>query len=276
MSRYILRDLARRQRNIRRRRIVLRDIAPPAVLASDLYAACYAPVVALWQNATDRIVGTYARSLAEVTTDSPADLTADLDAADAEFQRLLFLITPQLNTWALRVESWFRGKWRGAVLSATGVDLQTMLGPQDVRASLETHIQWNNDLIRDVSAEARRRIGAAVFDGLRNRSPARDVAAKVREATGFARDRSRRIASDQLAKLTSALADERRREAGIDRWRWRHSGKLHFRPEHKARDGKVYADTAAGAGENALAPPEDRPGQLPYCGCRALACLIFE
>lgn len=260
---------------MRRTRIVIRDIAPPAMFATDLYTRCYSPVVAIWDRAIPRIVAEYERSLSQLTTDSPADLQAALDAADSELERIFLLLTADLRDWTLRTETWWRGKWRGAVLSATGVDLGTLLGPEDVRASLERTIEWNTALIKDVSAESRRRIGNAVFSGLTERRPAREVAKQIRDSVAMSRRRSINIASDQLSKLTSSLADERRREAGISRWKWRWSRKKHGREVHIARDGKVYADTAAGADPAAdvLAPPADRPGQLPWCGCRGQAVI---
>lgn len=163
-------------------------------------------------------------------------------------------------------------------MSASGVDLSTMLGPDDMRETLEATVERNVSLVKDVGAQARQRMASAVFEGLRNRIPARDVAAQLREATAMSRRRSVAIASDQLSKITSSLADERRRQAGIDTWEWRHSRKLRPREVHKARDGKVYADTATGADpkRGVLPPPEDRPGQLPWCGCRALARIDFD
>lgn len=257
--------MTRRQRNIRRPSIKIRDIAPPAVMASDLYRACYAPVVQVWSRAAERVITEYGRTLA-LTTDAPSDLRHVLDAAAAEFERLFLLLRPRLTDWLVRTERWQRGKWRGAVLSATGVDLQTLIGPEDVRETLESYLEWNVALVRDVSAQAQKRISDAIFDGLTNRTPVRDVAAKVREASAMSRRRSIGIASDQLSKVTSALASERRREAGIERWEWVHSGKLHPREDHKARNGKVYSDADA---------PKDLPGRLPYCGCRERAVLDF-
>lgn len=267
MPRFDLAQLARRQRNIRRSSIELRDIVPPAVLATDLYRACYLPVVQAWTAALPRIAAEYERSLGELVQDSPADVRAEIDGAAEQVNRLLLLLTPNLREWALRTETWYRGKWRGAVLSATGVDLGTMLGPEDVRASLETVIEWNTSLIRDVSDQARQRIGSTVFDGLGNRTPAREVAKGIREKVDMSKRRSIAIASDQLNKLTSSLAEERRREAGIDTWMWRHSRKAHPRTDHQARDGKEYTDATA---------PKDMPSQLPYCGCRSQAVIRFD
>jgi uncharacterized protein with gpF-like domain len=278
---YNLAAMTRRTRNPRRSNIIIRDIVPPATLATNLYLAAYKPVVQVWERATQGIVDEYARTLSQMTTDSPADLQARLDAATTELERLYIILDAALRDWAVHTELWYRGKWRGAILSATGVDLQTLLGPEDVRQTLDSIIAWNISLVRDVGEQARQRIGNAVFSGLNQRKPAREVAKEIREATGMARDRSQRIASDQLTKLTSALADERRREAGISLWKWRWSHKLHGRKEHIARDGNIYADDAAGAGvtvngDEVLEPPEDRPGQLPFCGCRGQSVLVLD
>lgn len=283
MSKFDLIAMARRARNVRRKAITLRDIAPPAVLATDLYRAVYAPVVALWTRTAERVIAEYERSLSAITTDAPVDVQALLDQADGEFQRLLILLNAALSDWSIRVESWQRGKWRGAVLSATGVDLGTLIGPEDARETLEQYIEWNTALVKDVSAQARQRIGSAAFTGLTQRLPARDVAKQIREATGMARDRSQRIAADQLSKLSSALAAERRRDAGLTVFEWRHSRKLHGRVDHIPRDGKYYSESVSRVGTQVdgktvqAAPPKgDRPGEPPYCGCRELSVLIFE
>lgn len=265
--RYSLAAMTRRTRNPRRSAIVLRDIVPPATLATDLFRSAFLPVIQTWEAAIPAIVAEYERTLSAMTTDAPADVEAQLSFVEQEVNRLLLVLTPRLRDWALRVERWQRGKWRGAVLSATGVDLQTLIGPEDVRETLETTINWNVALVKDVSAQAQQRISNAVFSGLNERKPSREVAKEIREATGMARRRSINIASDQLSKVTSALADERRREAGIDTWKWHHSGKLHPRAEHQARNGKEYTDATA---------PADLPGRLPFCGCRSQAVLTFD
>lgn len=137
--------MARRQRNIRRNRIVLREIVAPAKFATDLYHRAYRPhrpalgatcgpdhrgVRPLLAIPRGRLHGPrrggqscspYGRP--RLTTDSPADIQREIDDAGSEFDRLFLLLVPELRSWALRVEAWQRGRWRGAVLSATGVDL---------------------------------------------------------------------------------------------------------------------------------------------------------
>ena len=275
--RYDLATLARRVRNPRRKSITVRDIVPPAVLAGDLYTACYRPVVVLWSRAGDRIAAEYERTLSALTTDTADDLRSILDEAAAEFQRLFLLLGPALDRWAWSVESWQRGRFRGAVLSATGVDIQTLIGPESVRDTVGGFIEWNTALIKEVSAQTSQKISNAVFTGLTQRRTAAEVAKDIREATGFARDRSRRVASDQLAKITGSLAEERQREAGITTVEWRWSGKLHPRAWHKARNGVIYdleTHTPVDGGE----PVErgDWAGQPPWCGCRTLAVISWD
>ncbi len=279
MASFDLITIARRRRNIRRKIIVLRDIAPTAIMATNLYAI-YSRMLAAWDAALPRIISTYERTLSEITTDSPADVAQDVEDASSAINRLLLTLTPEVQNWAIGVERWQRSKWISAVMSATDVDLAPMIGAGDARMTLETAINWNVALIKDVSAQAQQRMSNAVFDGLRNNKPPRELAKDLREAVTMGRDRATRIASDQLNKLSASLADERRRQAGLPVWKWVHSRKLHPRQTHVDRDGHLYSDDPSLVGKvvdgkTIMAPPEDLPGQLPYCGCRSQSVLVF-
>lgn len=274
--RFDLATLARRQGL--KRSTTIRDIRPPAMFAVNLFNAAYADVVKVWEEAAPLIIAEYRRSLSDLTTDAPSDLENIFAEADRRTTAIFFSLKPALERWTLFVERWHRQKWVAAVLSASRVNLSTMLGPADMRMSLETSIANNLALVRSVSDETRQKMSQAVFDGLRNRAPADDVAKRIREVSGMGRARARRVAGDQLAKLTASLADERRRQAGLSEWEWLWSHKLHGREEHIARDGKVYSDDPAAVGgkvngKRINAPPNDRPGQLPYCGCRSRSVL---
>lgn len=274
---------ARRTRNIRRSYIVLGEVAAPQMLATDLYRSSYLPVINLWTEAGKRIAEEYARTLSAMTQDAPSDVQGQIDAADSAFQRLFFTLTQSLRDWALRVERSVRNRWVRQVYSATSVDLTSRLSAYDVAGTVDSYIAWNTDLIRDVSDQVRQRISSRVFSGLTQRKPAREVAKEISEAVGMGRDRARRIASDQLSKISATLADQRRIEAGIDVWSWVASGKLHYRPHHKERDGNYYSDVPANVGKAVggkivNAPPErgDRPSMPPYCGCRSRSVIVYE
>ena len=277
---YDLAQMTRRAKNPRRASIKIRDIRTPTMFAGDLYRSSYKPAIDVWAEAIPAIVSEYSRTLGQ-TTDSPADIEQKMQEAERRFNLLSLTITPNIQRWALRVESWWRGKWRAGILSATNVDIGTLIGPSDVRQTLEAAINWNVALVKDISAEAQRRMTSIIYDGLRGNKPAREVAKELRGVVDLGRARSVRIASDQLAKITSSLADERRREAGIDAWKWLHSGKRHPRAIHLERDGNLYSDNPKDVGgsidgQTILAPPEDRPGQLPWCGCCSQGVLVFD
>lgn len=281
--RYNLAALARRTRNIRRKSVTLREVAAPTMLATDLYQSTYKQIVDIWAQAAPQIAAEYARTLSAMTQDSPADVQREIENAESAATRLMLALTPSLRNWTVRVERSIRTKWRGAVLSSVGVDLETMLGPEDVRETLQSYIAWNTDLIADVSGEIKKRVSDRVYSGLSEGRPAREVAKEIDEAVGLGRKRSQRIASDQLSKISNSLADERRREAGLSVWMWHHSGKVHPRVQHQARDGLLYSDVAANVGKRVdgkvvHAAPErgDLPGQKPFCGCRSRGVLVFE
>lgn len=274
---------ARRTRNIRRNSITLKDISAPSMLATDLYQSTYRQIIDLWTAASKSIADEYARTLSQMTTDAPADVQREIEQASAAATRLALTLTPSLRTWAIRVERAVRSRWVRQVYSATSVDLTTRLSVFDVEDTLQSYIAWNADLITNVSDEIKQRVSNSVFSGLNERRPAREVAREINEAVGLGRKRSQRIAQDQLAKISATLADQRRQEAGIEVWAWVHSGKKHPRKPHEARDGLLYSDVAANVGKSVdgkvvNAPPErgDRPGQPPYCGCRARGVLVFE
>lgn len=274
---------ARRAKAIRRKSIVLGEVAAPQMLATDLYRSVYAPLIKIWTEATKPIAEEYARTLAQLTTDSPADLQGQIDAADNSATRLFLTLTPTLRDWVLKVERATRLRFVRQVFSATSVDLSTRLSILDVEGTVESYLAWNVDLVKDVSAQVKKRISDAVFSGLTERRPAREVAKQISEAVGMGRRRATLIASDQLSKLSNALADQRRVEAGISVWEWKHSAKLHPRVRHEARDGVYYSDDATNVGKSVggkivNAPPErgDRPGQPPYCGCRSRSVLVWE
>ncbi|WP_103728991.1 phage minor head protein [Novosphingobium sp. HII-3] len=272
MPRYNLAQMARRAGA--RRDTTLRPVEPAIGPEKDL-ARLYLAVLKAWSP--EAILRNYTGGL---TTDAPSDQSDAIAEAENTVTRLITEFARDLREWLTRVETIHRSRWVAAIKAGTGLDLSTILTGSDVRETLEVALERNVALVRNVSDQARGRIADAVFRGYQERRPAREVAKEIREATGLARDRSLRIAADQNAKISAALDRERQAEAGIDLFRWRHSGKAHPRRPHVARDGKVYEratgkqvnpDGSKMAGETI--ERGDFPGEAPYCGCRAQAYL---
>ncbi len=250
--------LARRKR---KRPTTLRPIIPTASQALDL-SEIYQPALDIWAQAKDSILAGYTVTTDSLTVDSPSDISREIDKAASEFDRLVLSFSVNARRWAVKVEQWHRSQWAGSVLAGTQIDLKALLTSAPVAETVDAFIARNVALVRDVSAQAQSRISDAVFRGYQNRTPVREVAKQIDEAVGLGRQRAVRIASDQSKKISAALDRERQAEAGIDQFKWRHSGKLHPRLDHKARDGIIYAWAD---------PPSELPGELPWCGCRAQA-----
>jgi len=226
----------------------------------------------VWTQALPDINTAYARSISALIGDDAADVNATLDEAQAQVLRLMPFLSPRVQQWALGVGDYVTNKWRGAILSACKVDVGTLLGPELTRQTLGTTIEWNIGLIKDVSAQIQQRMTSAIMSGLNQRKPARDVARELSEITGMGRDRSLRIASDQLSKAAGAVAEERQREAGIDEVEWVHSRKQRPRLSHQRRNGKVfYLETKKAVDGSETVPADDWVQQPPYCGCRTRA-----
>lgn len=236
----------------------------PLARDRDALLRIYLRVIRHWEEARGRILAAYGRELDNVLTrDSVDDLQDAIDSEASWFSRIFLSLEVAIAEWTAALEAWHRSKWRGSILSASGVDVDTMLYAGDVEQTLESVIRQNVALIKDVDAQQAQRVTGIVFRGLNERLPARDVAKQLAEVTGFGRKRALLIASDQLQKAATALDSERMYEAGITQFVWRHSGKRHPREWHKARNGKRYdlrtRKQSDGNGDEVI-PADDMPG----------------
>lgn len=277
---YDLSAMVKQTRKTRRKVIALRKVIIPSTLASDLYISAYKPIVDVWRGGVGEIMSAYTQTLSEIVQDSPQDVSMSVSAVEAKATSIIIATRARLERWAENIERLHRRRWAAAVKAATGLDIGMMIGPADVRTTLGAVIEQNVALVKSVSDQTRQRIAQEVFDGLRTNKAPREVAKALGEKVAMGRRRALNIASDQSNKLASALDAERRRQAGIMAWQWIHSGKLHPREDHVARNGKLYSDDPADVGlvdggKRVGKSPGDRPGELPFCGCSSRAVLLL-
>jgi hypothetical protein len=278
---YNLAAMARR-RGINRPLVTLRTIRATQLQTRAL-ERLFGRMLAPWlAGARARILPVYERELSRrLAHDSADDLGGLADEIAEEVDRLVIELTPDLRAWALGSERVHRHKWTEAARAILQVSLESMLGPEDMRETIEAFLVRSTSLIRDVNEQARGRIMDSIIRGIQQRTPTAKVAKEISEATGMARKRAKRIAAHQSVNLHSALNRERRRQAGLDVWKWIHSRKLHPRQEHVERDGKLFSDQRRRqgklpSGQQVLPAPEDLPGVLPNCGCSEQAVLILD
>ena len=257
----------------KRRNITLRPIIPTDAQATDL-AAVIAPAWHIWAENIDRIMAGYSPAPLPVADalvlDSPDQITAAIESVANEFlTRLVTTITPGLRAWVVRAERIHRSKWAAAIKAGAGVDVDMVLQADTTQETLGAFMARNVALVRNISDQAQGRISDVVFRGYQNRTPPREVAKEIREISSMGRTRAIGIAADQNSKLSAALDKERQAEAGIEFAKWRSSHKLHFRPEHAAREGKIY-NIRSGKERNGdeTIQADDMPAMKPWCGCR--------
>ncbi len=264
-------DLAALVRNVgtyRRPTFTAAAIKPTNAQRDDLQRA-YMPLVRGWQQRfRERILPAYERALSELITDDAEEIASLLGVSEVEMVALAQASGVTVETFIDEVERWHRGQFAQR-FTPTGVRISTLLSRGDVRLSLRAVLAENVGLIRSLNDQMRNGISGSVFRGLQNRTPARDVAREIQKLAGVGRRRAELIASDQLAKLTSQLDQQRQIQSGMTKFKWQHSGKVNFRQEHLDRNGKVYT-WGEGIAES------DPPGRKIRCGCRALGILDLD
>lgn len=247
----------------------LRGIKPTKTQQQDLQRL-YLAVTRGWQDRWfKRIRPLYTKTLKEIKATDASDLITDTvdevrfetQLSEQQMATVEAALKPRMRNWAAEVEKWHRARFVQAFTPA-GVNLTTLLSPNDVRELLESVLQENVSLIRSLNDQARNGISGTVFRGLQNRTPAREVARQIRKSNDIARRRAELIASDQLQKLTSRLDEERQKQAGGVKFKWQHSGKVNYRDYHKDRNGKVFYWSSSVA-------KDDPPGRAINCGCKA-------
>lgn len=258
----------------RRKSIKLKPIRPKAVLVREL-EAINVVVMNEWEARAADILKTYRAPGKTGFTDSAEDTGRLLDLIVLTTNQTLIRLTAKVRSWAGKAERLHRASWGEGILSATSIDLSTVLNPYDVSETVEAAIARNVSLIKDINEKTRSRVADAVFRGVQQRTPPREVAKAIREAMDIERKRALRIAADQTQKIYASLNRARHQEAGIDHYIWKHSGKVRPRAHHVARDGVLFKweATAPDPGRDPV-PAGDAPGELPFCGCTSQAVIF--
>lgn len=259
----------------RKTNVELPQIEPTKAQREEL-ARIYLTVVRVWRaGVRERILPAYKTALVEqiaadkLMRDRVGSVETEIEVVEGEAVRSVLSFRGLFRLWATRLQLWHMRRFISTLVYATKVDLTTQMHSGDVTETLDDMLARNVALVRNVSDQARGRIADIVYRGLQNRTPARDVAKQLSEALNMSRDRSLRIAIDQTQKLSSALDKERQLQVGMTEFEWRHSGKRHYRPEHLARNGKVYS-------WNSEVAKNDPPGFAPLCGCKAKGILRLD
>lgn len=141
---------------------------------------------------------------------------------------------------------------------ATGIDI--LKEAPKLRPTVEEFTKENVALIKSIPKEAMEGLRhALVAAGLEKGVRPERLAKMLEERYGVAQRRAQLIATDQVGKLMSSLTEERHRELGITKYRWRTSRDNRVRRLHVRREGVVF--------EYDNPPPDGHAGAAIRCRC---------
>ena len=205
------------------------------------------------------ILAEYERSLAEMVMDSPSDVSAVVARVMRTSPRS-WLRSGRISNGRGALSSTTGAKWRGAVLTATKVDVGTLIRVGDMYACRSRpRFERNAALIRNVSDQARQRISDSVFRGFQRRAPAREIA-KIRGAVEMGGGGAEYCGPPNIGSYCAQLNIERAGEAGLNHYEWVHSGKAHPRQETLKRNRKAVPN---------MVNQKETSQALQSCGCTA-------
>ncbi len=166
-----------------------------------------------------------------------------------------------LEALALRIATQVRDhqgrEFRRQVQAALGIDIWTDdTGLQDVMGDFVTEqVKYITELPRRVVEDIEGVILRDVPAGKLHTDIAEDIARRL----DIGKRKAALIARDQVGKFYGRVNRERQQSAGFGRYRWQTVGDERVRPEHEARDGRIYSWDD---------PPSDgHPGEPVNCRC---------
>ena len=148
-----------------------------------------------------------------------------------------------------------RTAFREAMRRALSVDVIT--GNRRIEQALAVAEAENIALIRSIPDVALNRMHGRMVEAVRLGKSLREVRDDVVAEFGVTQRRAELIARDQIGKLNGELTRVRQEDIGVSEYKWRGILDSRERPEHVAREGRVFKWSE---------PPEDgHPGQPIRC-----------
>jgi len=263
---YDLRQLAR-QAGLRRN-VTLRPIEITGALKRSLYGLCVRPVQAWEQEVRERILPAYGRALSSLTQDDESDdIEQIIKISEALVEGRTIQVSAEVEDWLKTATKWHEKRWADSIRAGAGVDVFPFINRTESLPKVNIFQKQISGLIKDIDATARKDIEQAIWRGLTEQTPRKEMGKQIAERLGIQRRRANRIAVDQAQKLNGELTRLRMGEAGLKKYKWRHSGKVNYRKEHKARNDKVYE-----LGK----PAGDQPGMKIFCACVAMPIIDVQ
>jgi SPP1 gp7 family putative phage head morphogenesis protein len=135
-----------------------------------------------------------------------------------------------------------------------------------VPAKIEHFVAENVAKIRSIGERAMASLERIIGEAFTSRAPVEEVAAEIARQLDIAESYARRLAAEQIAKLTAQVRMARHAELGIDLFQWMTEDDGKVRPHHAVKHKRIFPYKGSRA-------PSFFPGEERGCRCRAVPIL---
>lgn len=131
-----------------------------------------------------------------------------------------------------------RKQFLEVVKSAIGVDI--FASEPWITPVANSFVSQNVALIKSIPERLHLEVEGVVQRGLLSGERVETIQAEIKKRFQVAENRAELIARDQIGKINGQLTKLRQKEVGLERYVWRTSMDEAVRPEHAAREGKIF------------------------------------
>jgi SPP1 gp7 family putative phage head morphogenesis protein len=249
-------------RRVRQRRYVAAQVFPKAIERS--YARFAFDYLAIAQRLVREVLVPQLARLAlqrndALRFDSPKAAKGIIDSLRRRSAGNEVLLEERIRDFGRRTAIYQGSQLQKQIRSQLSVEVP--LRDRAIGPKLADWTTENVALIKSLPSETFDRIERIVLAGVNDGRRWEDMADEIEKRFDVARGRAQLIARDQVGKFYGAVNKARQGELGITQYRWRTSLDERVRPDHVAREGKLFSWDD---------PPEDgAPGQPINCRCTA-------
>jgi len=157
-----------------------------------------------------------------------------------------------------------------------GLSIKTSDTSSKTNDIMKASISQSVSFISSIQEKYLTDVEGAVMRSITSGQGLKDLIPFLRRFDGITQRRAKNIALDQTRKTYNAVNAQRLQNAGVNQFRWRHSGgSLNPRKDHVAMDGDIYSYDDLPVidkrtGERGL------PGQAPNCKCYQEPVIVFD
>lgn len=155
-------------------------------------------------------------------------------------------------------------KWREAIKSATGIDVEAIVQQDDILPLLALAVARSSALVVDLNRQVAADVERVVYDAVAKQKAVSALKKELTDRFGVAEKRAELIAVDQVSTMVAELTEMRHRQAGITEYIWTTRRDERVRPLHARLHGKRYRYGQRTGAEGGLPP-----GMPIRCRCNA-------